>query len=324
MLEATTMDESDTIVESEYLWEVSPPSTIGSTIVPNGSLALLYAGIIENSAQEVIETIQATDTLHNIVGLASVTIFSEIQNSLMVAVLPKSAEVPSGERLMLKATTMNGADTTVAGDYAWEISPPSTIGSMIEPQGSFALFSAGMLAQATQDAVETVVVTDVLHNVVGQTTITVLPQTEELAISGEIICPQYTSGLIFIQLRQGHDPFASSLVCETAINEPGRFMVPLQGIPENTPLWAYAFWDKDNSEGFPSHGDLFGSYANNPLVMQEGIDDIKITIEQEIALMIKGEVTSSEQSGGRILIRALDGPDALGANSLGGTIIDGY
>ncbi|MCX5896508.1 MAG: hypothetical protein NTZ51_11885, partial [Proteobacteria bacterium] len=143
-------------------------------------------------------------------------------------------------------------------------------------------------------------------------------QSGGLMIRGKVICEQCTGGPIYLGAWQGKDPFNSPILSAIVLQAPGSFMLPLKDIPDGSPVWVYGFWDKDNANGGstakprPSSGDLFGSYASNPLIVASDMGEIEITLDREITFPIILNITCTDFDGGKILAGAQDGPDAMG------------
>ena len=154
--------------EGSYLWSVDSP--IGSSITQDG----MYTAGINNTGGERLDIITATDTANgNIVDAAEITVLT--QGAYIVTIIPEDTTLASLNSLQFTAQTADAeTGTPYPGEecsYRWEISPPSTIGSIINKGG---LYVAGL--NFTDNLVtETIRVFDTAHNdATAEATVTVL------------------------------------------------------------------------------------------------------------------------------------------------------
>lgn len=116
-----------------YAWEISPASTIGSTITEDTGL---FTAGENNSGAAVEETIKVTDTANgsqSITAKANVLVRKEIPLECEVRINPSSAIVSSGYTLTLSASTIGVECET--GNYEWSIS--TEIGSTVDQEGNY-------------------------------------------------------------------------------------------------------------------------------------------------------------------------------------------
>ncbi|MBW1838834.1 MAG: hypothetical protein JRI49_02780, partial [Deltaproteobacteria bacterium] len=144
--------------EGAYLWSVDSP--IGSSITQDG----VYTAGINNTGGDRLDVITATDTANgNIADAAEITVLAQ-GAYIVVTITPEDMTLASLDSIQFTAQTMDAETGTPYPEeecsYRWEISPPSTIGSVINRGG---LYVAG-LNFTDNLATETIRVFDTAHN----------------------------------------------------------------------------------------------------------------------------------------------------------------
>lgn len=147
------------VVEGTYNWEISPASTIGSTINTDG---LFVAGDNETGSA-IQEFVRVTDSDHdNASDVASVTIKPKAIPipECEVKITPAIKTIYTGEIIEFHAATTCDGEP-IEGTYVWTVD--SSIGSSIDTSG---LYTSG---HTDTDVVDTVRVVDVANGEIADT-----------------------------------------------------------------------------------------------------------------------------------------------------------
>jgi len=167
-------------VVGEYIWEIEPASTIGSTIGENG----LFAAGANTTESVVEETVKVTDTTHeNEFATATVTI--NVKETpppeCEVKINPSSATVFSGDILTLTASTIG--EECNPGDYEWSITA-TEIGSIIDQEGNYTAGSNDTESQVT----DTITVVDHANGDISESAV-IAVESEELVKNVTVFPP---------------------------------------------------------------------------------------------------------------------------------------
>ncbi len=162
-------------VAGTYAWQISPASTIGSSIDGTG---LFTAGA---TITDRVETVVVTDTANgNVQATATVTVKrSEEPLKCEVLVTPLAATVAPGETLILMASSAGECEEP---QYEWSLEPGT--GSSIESEGAACTYTAG-IPDGAETLLDTITVTDTVNDVVADAEITISPGGVSLRIVGE-------------------------------------------------------------------------------------------------------------------------------------------
>jgi len=167
-------------VQGTYIWAISPPSTIGSSINEEG---IFNAG--ENTTDSnIVEIVKLTDIAHenkSATAMVTIKLNENISSNCKVKINPSSATVSSVDTLTLIAHTVG--DECESDDYEWLVE--SMIGSVIDQEGNY---SAGrndteskmtdfitVVDHANGDIKRTAIITVEME--MGQKEFTVIPDT---------------------------------------------------------------------------------------------------------------------------------------------------
>ena len=151
-------------LKGNYSYEITPPSSIGSTIDEEG----LFTAGINTSPINIEETIKVTDTTHeNATALVIITIASRNQptSKCELSISPSSATLFSEASLTFSVKTFG--TTCSEGLLEWKIN--SKIGSSINEKGNY---KAGINTSSTP-ALDIIIVTDTVNKVSTDAVITV-------------------------------------------------------------------------------------------------------------------------------------------------------
>ena len=151
----TPLSPGTECAESSYLWAIDSP--IGSSITQEG----LYTAGINNTGGDRLDVITVTDTANeNITSAAEVTVVAEEAHTVIIT--PEDIILPSLHSQQFTAQTLSAGIPLPEEEchYHWEISPPSTIGSIIDEHG---LYTAGLNTTETL-VTETIRVYDTAHD----------------------------------------------------------------------------------------------------------------------------------------------------------------
>jgi len=162
-------------VAGTYDWQISPASTIGSSIDGTG---LFTAGA---TITDRVETVVVTDTANgNVQATATVTVKrSEEPRKCEVLVTPLAATVAPGETLILMASSAGECEEP---QYEWSLTPGT--GSSIESEGAACTYTAG-IPDGAETLLDTITVTDTVNDVVADAEITISAGGVSLRIVGE-------------------------------------------------------------------------------------------------------------------------------------------
>ena len=99
-------------------------------------------------------------------------------------------------------------------------------------------------------------------------------------LHGTINCNDYTSGIIYIRIWDGPDPSTAHLLScfpMLKLREDGTYSTKAANVPVGSSIWVTAWWDAD-ADGMVSAGDSVGSYSENPVILQEEMEGLDITL----------------------------------------------
>jgi hypothetical protein len=156
-------------VEGDYSYEITPLSSIGSTMSDDGE----FTAGTNTSLENIEETIKVTDTANqNVSGFVTIIIAGREQSSSTceLSISPLSATLASEDSMVFAAH--NVGKGCGEGIYEWKVN--SKIGSSINAQG---LYRAGK-NRSIQPALDIIMVTDTVNKVSSDVLITVLSGVE--------------------------------------------------------------------------------------------------------------------------------------------------
>lgn len=119
-------------VPGRYTWEIIPPSTIGSSIDPDG----VFTAGNNTSSSPVEETIRVTDTTNRDISATATITIEGLQappEGCALSLSPSSADVVSGSIITFTASKLGR--TCDEGTYQWKVN--SKIGSTITAEGVY-------------------------------------------------------------------------------------------------------------------------------------------------------------------------------------------
>ncbi len=163
ILDPQTLDEG-IVVKGDYTYEITPTSSIGSTISADGQ----FTAGINRSSEDIEETIKVTDTAHENASTSVVIIVAgtgEPSSECELSISPSSVTLSPGDSISF--SVKNIGKKCSEGLYEWKVN--SKIDSSINQQG---IYRAGNNKEMNQ-VLDIVMVTDSVNKVSTDVIITV-------------------------------------------------------------------------------------------------------------------------------------------------------
>jgi len=163
ILDPQTLDEG-IVVKGDYTYEITPTSSIGSTISADGQ----FTAGINRSSEDIEETIKVTDTAHENASTSVVIIVAgtgEPSSECELSISPSSVTLSPGDSISF--SVKNIGKKCSEGLYEWKVN--SKIDSSINQQG---IYRAGNNKEMNQ-VLDIVMVTDTVNKLSTDVIITV-------------------------------------------------------------------------------------------------------------------------------------------------------